>query len=98
MMSEPEQEEEATPSVIDLVLLGLVHQRAIQQQAASGDLPVATIEIEPILKIGGDQLEPETELSLVLLAASSPSAFDLVEVAEAGPLTPSGELIPTPGF
>ena len=30
VMSEPEQEEESTPLVIDPVLLGLVHQRVIQ--------------------------------------------------------------------
>ena len=95
-MSEAEQEEEATPLVIDLMLMGLVHQKAIQQQP--GDLPVATVKMEPTLEKGEDQLEPEMELSLVPLATSSPLTSDLVEVAEAGPLTPSVQLIPTPGF
>jgi len=31
VMSEPEQEEEATPPVIDPVMLGVIHQRVIQQ-------------------------------------------------------------------
>ena len=31
VMSEPEQEEEVTPPVIDLMMLGLIHQKVIQQ-------------------------------------------------------------------
>ena len=47
MISEPEKVEEAIPPVIDPMLLGLFHQRAIQQQAAPGGFPAATVEIEP---------------------------------------------------
>ena len=66
MTSEPEQVEETIPPVIDPVLLGLVHQSAIQQQATP-----ATVEMEPTPEEGGDQPEPKTVLSLVPLAASS---------------------------
>ena len=89
VMSEPAQEEEAIPPMIYLMLLGLVHQRVIQQQAATGDLPVATVEMEShspartVLEQGGDKPEPETEMSLILPAPSRPSASDLVEVTEA---------------
>ena len=54
VMLEPEQEEKMTPSVIDPVMLGIIHQRVIQQQAAPGDLSVATIEREPISEHGED--------------------------------------------
>ena len=46
-MSEPGQEDEVTPPIIDPMLLGLVHQRVIEQQATPGDLSVATVEMEP---------------------------------------------------
>ena len=43
---EPEQEEKATPPVIDPVLLSLVHQSVVQWQATLGDLLVAMVEME----------------------------------------------------
>ena len=59
---------------------------------------MATVETELISKHGGDQPEPEMELSLIPPTASSPSVSDLVEVTEAGSPTFAVELIPTPGF
>ena len=83
--------EEVILPVIDPALLGLIHQKAIQQQAVS-----AMVETKSILEEGEDQ--PDTTLSLVSPTVSNPSASDLVEVREAGPSTLPVELIPTPGF
>ena len=89
-MSEPKQEEEVAPLVIDLVLLRLVYQRVIQQQAVLGDLPVAMVKTEPVpptrttIEQGGDQLEPEMESSSISPALSSPSASNFVEATKAG--------------
>jgi len=49
--SKPEQEEDIAPSVIDPVLLSLVHQSIIQQHATSEDLQVTTVETEPVSPI-----------------------------------------------
>ena len=46
--SKPKQEEEVAPPVIDLVLLSLVDQSVVQQQATPGDLPVAKVETESV--------------------------------------------------
>ena len=86
--SEPEQEEEVAPPVIDLVLLSLVHQRVVQDMPHWGDLPVATVKMEHVsptrtaLEQGVDLPELETGSSLVLRAFSSSSTSDLVEATE----------------
>ena len=49
--SEPEQEEDVTPPVIDPVLLSLVHQSIVQQHAILGELPVMTVKTEHVSPI-----------------------------------------------
>jgi len=85
---EPKQEEDVVPSVIDPMLLSLVHQSIIQQHVTSGDLPVTTAETEPVSPIrmtpeqSEDQLEPEAESSLVPSTPPIFSSTDLVMVSE----------------
>ena len=59
---------------------------------------MATVKMEPVSEHGGDRPEPEMELSSIMPALSSPSAFDLVEIIEANSSTLSVRLIPTPDF
>ena len=86
---EPDQEEDIAPPVIDPVLLSLVHQ----QQATSGDLPMMTVEKEPVSPIqmapeqSKDHPKPETESSLIPPALSSLSASDLVVATGSGSST-----------
>ena len=51
MISEPEKEKEIVPSVIDPMLLSLVHQSIIQQHATSVNLLVMTVKTESALPV-----------------------------------------------
>ena len=86
MTSEPKQEEDVLLPVIDHVLLSLVHQSIIQQQATSRDLPVTTVETEHVspVQMAPEQSkdQPEPELSLVPLTYPASLSIDLVMVSK----------------
>ena len=86
------------------MLLSLIHQSIVQQQATPGDLLVATVKTEPVspaqiaLEQSEDKPKHETESSLIPPALSNLLASDLVEATEAGSSTLTNGLISMPDF